>query len=66
MQESQRVPTAQAARELGLAQETVRYFMETGQLRIGKVVKSRSGKSKRYLIFRPLLDKELGKDGSEA
>ena len=58
-----RVKTAQAAAELGMAPETVRYLMEIGKLDIGLVAPSKTGRTKRYYIFRDKLDAELGKRG---
>lgn len=61
MQESLRVSVADAAKELGMAPETVRWLMLKGTLPIGSVVKSRSGKQHRCLIYRPKLNAFLGK-----
>lgn len=58
-----RVSVAQAAKELGLDVATVRFWIETGQLPIGRYVKRKGAKRGTYLIFRDKLDKELGKDG---
>lgn len=61
--ESNRVTTAEAARLLGINVASLRYWMEIGQLPIGRVVKARGSKRKTYLIFRDKLDKEMGKIG---
>ena len=64
--DSARVSVAQAAQELGLDPATVRYWMETGQLPIGIVVKPTKGrKHKRYLIYRPKLDAVIGRTGGD-
>lgn len=60
---SNRVTTAEAAKELGLNIATVRYWMEIGQLPIGRVVKARGSKRKTYMIYRDLLNAEMGKNG---
>lgn len=56
-----RVTVAQAAKELGLNVATVRYWIETGQLPIGRYVKCKGSKRGTYLIYRDLLDAELGR-----
>ena len=58
-----RVSVAQAAKELGLDVATVRFWIETGQLPIGRYVKRKGAKRGTYLIFRDKLDKEMGKIG---
>lgn len=64
MKSQNRVTVAQAAAELGLDVATVRLWIETGQLPIGRYIKRRGAKRGTYLIFRENLDKELGKNGS--
>ena len=61
--ESNRVTTAEAARLLGINVASLRYWMEIGQLDIGRVIKTKGSKRKTYLIFRDKLDKEMGKIG---
>ena len=61
--ESNRVTTAEAARLLGINVASLRYWMEIGQLHIGRVVKAKGSKRKTYLIFKDKLDKEMGKIG---
>lgn len=61
---TERVPTRQAAQEMGIGMDQLRWMMETRKIDIGVVTPSRSGRSKRYLIFRSKLDKVLGKDES--
>ena len=62
--ENQRVPVAQAAKELGMAQCEVRYLMRMGELNIGSVDQPKQGGQKcRYRVYRRLLDKELGLNG---
>lgn len=55
-----RVPVAQAARELGLAVATVRYYMEQGKLPIGIVLQPETGGRKTYVIYRDKLDAVTG------
>ena len=59
--QSNRVSVSQAAAELGLNVATVRYWIETGQLPIGRYVKRRGAKRGTYLIMRDKLNQELGK-----
>lgn len=59
--QSNRVTVEQAASELGLNVATVRYWIETGQLPIGRYVKRRGAKRGTYLIMRDKLNQELGK-----
>ena len=63
MNNSERVTVTQAAKELGLGVATVRYWIEIGQLPIGKFVKRKGAKRGTYLIYRPLLDAFMGKTG---
>ena len=65
MKSQNRVTVAQAAAELGLDVATVRLWIETGQLPIGRYIKRRGAKRGTYLIFRENLDKELGKNGKQ-
>ena len=59
--QSNRVTVEQAASELGLNVATVRYWIETGQLPIGRYVKRKGAKRGTYLIMRDKLNQELGK-----
>ncbi len=60
---SERVSVAQAAKELGMAQQGVREYMKRGLLNIGEVFPSVSGtKTLRYFIYRDKLNKYLGKE----
>lgn len=59
---SERVPTKQAAIELGISRDRLCWMMETGMIDIGIVMPSRSGNTKRHIIFRAKLNKVLGKD----
>ena len=61
--ENNRVTTAEAARLLGINVASLRYWMEIGQLDIGRVVKAKGSKRKTYLIFKDKLDKEMGRVG---
>lgn len=56
-----RVTVEQAAKELGLAVATVRMWIETGQLPIGRYIRRKGAKRGTYLIYRDLLDREVGK-----
>lgn len=56
-----RVSTKDAAAELGMKPDMVRYLMDIGKLNIGFVAPSRTGGTKRYYIFRDKLDEVLGK-----
>ena len=56
-----RVPTRQAAKEIGVAMATLTYRMERGEWDLGVVSKSRTGKTKRHIVFRDKLDRFLGK-----
>ena len=55
------VTVAQAAAELGHTVAWVRYYMELGQLPIGRVVRKPGGKKKTYVIYRDKLDQEIGR-----
>jgi excisionase family DNA binding protein len=55
----ERVTVKDAAALLGLHPYTVRYWMETGRLPIGRVIKGKKKNS--YLIYRELLEREVGK-----
>lgn len=61
MANSNRVTVAEAAKELGLATATVRMWIETGQLPIGRYIRRKGAKRGTYLIYRDLLDREVGK-----
>lgn len=61
--QSNRVTTAEAAKELGLNIATVRYWMEIGQLPIGRVVKVPGSRRKTYIVYRDKLNAEVGKIG---
>ena len=61
MANSNRVTVEQAAKELGLAAATVRMWIETGQLPIGRYIRRKGAKRGTYLIYRDLLDREVGK-----
>lgn len=60
-EKSNRVSVSQAADELGLDIATVRYYIETGQLPIGRYIKRKGARRGSYLIYRDLLDRELGR-----
>lgn len=56
------VTVAQAAQELGRTVAWVRYYMELGQLPIGRVIHKPGGRKKTFIIYRSKLDRELGRD----
>ena len=58
-----RVSVKQAAKELGVSIPFLRLLMKGKNINIGKAVKpSLKGKRTQYLIYRELLDRELGKE----
>jgi hypothetical protein len=59
------VTVKQAAKELGIAECSVRIWIECGALPIGYCVKRRGGKRARYIIPRAKLDSYLGKNKGE-
>ena len=63
--ETQRVTVAQAAKELGLDPCSVRIWIKTGQLPIGRCIKRPGGRRASYLIYRDKLDMELGRRNDE-
>ena len=60
--QSNRVTTAEAARMLGISIASLRYWMEIGQLDIGRVVKTPGSKRKTYIVYRDKLNAEVGKN----
>ncbi|ODM03177.1 hypothetical protein BEI61_03971 [Eisenbergiella tayi] len=62
--ESERVPMKQAAKELGVAQETVRYYMMIGRWDdLGDVIPPNDRSTRyRFIIYRSRLDKHLGRE----
>lgn len=58
----ERVSTKEAAKEIGVSLTTLTYYMETGKWDLGVVMKSKSGKTNRHIVFRSKLDKFLGKE----
>lgn len=60
---SSRITVEQAACELGIDPCTVRYWIRTGELPIGRYVKKKGCRRGTYLIYRDKLDTELGKQG---
>lgn len=61
----ERISPKEAARMLGIGYDSLVWYMETGELRIGSVLPSRSGKTKRHLCYRELVEKHLEKLGEE-
>ena len=61
--ECQRVPVQDAAKEIGIEPDRLRFLMRTKKIDIGLVIppKDRAGRYQ-YLIFRAKLDKFLGLD----
>lgn len=59
------ISAAEAAKRLGMAPETVRYRMETGQYKIGKVYPPRTkGGRKRFEVSVELLNRHLNGGGN--
>ncbi len=61
MEKHERIPLSDASRELGLSEDYVRYQMRKGGFKppIGRVFKSSSGKTYRYLVYRELLSEYM-------
>ena len=60
--ETERVPVAQAAREIGCCEQFLRQQMKCGEWDLGQVKKPpRGGNRYTYYVFRSKLDKFLGK-----
>lgn len=60
--DSRRVPTKQAAAELGMSVQGMREYMKRGLIDIGAVLPAANGgECKRYLVYRDKLDRYLGK-----
>ena len=61
--DTERVSVAEASKLLGISPQGVRVQMQRGILDIGIVVSSATGNKniRQYLIYRPRLDKVLGK-----
>lgn len=59
--DSRRVPTAQAAAEMGMSIQGMREYMKKGLIDIGEVLPAASGNGKRYHVYRDKLDRYLGK-----
>lgn len=65
MADCQRVPTKQAAKEIGCAEQYLREQMRYGAWDLGSVIKpKRGGTNYRCYIFRSKLDKFLGREES--
>jgi len=61
----ERVPPQEAAKEIGVAVQTMHFYMEQGKWDLGTVVKSTTGKTTRHIVFRSKLDKFLGRGTDE-
>lgn len=61
--QNNRISIAQAASELSMDPATVRWMIIQGELPIGRYVKRKGSKRGMFLIYRDLLDKELGRKG---
>lgn len=60
--DSRRVPTDQAAAELGMSKQGMREYMKRGLIDIGEVLPAANGgKGRRYHVYRDKLDRHLGK-----
>ncbi|MDE7183805.1 MAG: hypothetical protein K2O40_04840 [Lachnospiraceae bacterium] len=60
--DSRRVPTDQAASELGMSIQGMREYMKRGLIDIGEVLPAANGgKGTRYHVYRDKLDRYLGK-----
>lgn len=60
--DSRRVPTAQAAAEMGMSIQGMREYMKKGLIDIGEVLPAANGgNGKRYHVYRDKLDRYLGK-----
>lgn len=57
----ERISIKEAAKVLGMAPETIRWLMQTGHLNIGDVFPSRSGKTHRFVIYRELVQRHVGR-----
>lgn len=59
---SRRVPTKQAAAELGMSVQGMREYMKRGLIDIGEVLPAANGgECRRYHVYRDKLDRHLGK-----
>lgn len=65
MADNARISVEQAAKIMGLTPAYIRYYMRRGELPIGKAQKARSGKSYRYEIYKPLVEKYIGIAGQK-
>lgn len=61
----ERVSTSEAAAILGMSRHEVCKLMDEGHLPIGYVIPSRSGKTKKHLIYRGLLEQYVGRNNDE-
>lgn len=57
----ERLTVAQAAELLQISPQMVRHHMELGSLPIGRVLGHSGGHRKTYLIYRELIEKEIGR-----
>ena len=65
MKERPIISAAEAARIMGMAPETVRYRMETGEYKIGKIYPPRTKNGrKRYEVSVELLNRHLNGGGN--
>ena len=51
---------AEAARDLGIEAKVIRFVMQKGLVKSGKMLSLSSGKQRKYVIYTRLLCKELG------
>ena len=54
------ISVAEAAKILGKSPQFIRMYMDMGMLPIGRVVSRPGGQRKTYLIYRHLVEKEMG------
>ncbi len=61
MNEQEKVRLSDASKELGLSEDYIRYHMRKGGFKppIGRVFKSSTGKTYRYLVYRELLSQYM-------
>ena len=65
MTTSETVTIAQAARELQMSPQTLRYMMASGKIQVGDCGKRPGAKRGFYRVFRKMLDEEKKRRGIE-
>lgn len=61
----ERMGIREASQVLGMAPETIRWLMQTGHLKIGDVFPSKTGKTHRFVIYRELVQRHVGRNKDE-